>query len=40
MAEAAYLVLAAHLNPWVAALITGALTLLPLGGGVGALQWR
>ena len=39
VADAAYLALAAHMNPWVAALITGGILLLPLVAIVYLLLW-
>jgi hypothetical protein len=40
LAGAAYLALAERLSPWLAALITGGLLLLPMLAGGGWLWWR
>jgi len=39
LAGAAYLALAAHMSPWLAALITGGLLLLPMLAGFAGLSW-
>lgn len=40
MAGAAYLALAEHMSPWLAALITGGAMLIPLFAAVGLLLWK
>lgn len=39
LAGAAYLALAAHVSPWLAALITGGVLLLPMLAGTARLWW-
>lgn len=40
VAQAAYLALATQLSPWLAALLTGSVLLLPFLAGTGILLWR